>query len=31
VLFGKDKVEWQPQLAAGHAVKLGELIGHCLR
>ncbi len=31
MLFGKDKVEWQPQLAAGRAVKLGELIGHCLR
>lgn len=27
VLFGKDQVQWQPEFAAGQAVKMGELIG----
>ncbi len=31
VLFGKDNVQWQPELAAGQAVKLGELMGRCVQ
>jgi phosphatidylserine decarboxylase len=29
VLFGKDKIAWDPALAAGKSVKLGEQIGRC--
>ncbi len=30
VMFGKDKVQWQPELGAGQAVKLGELMGRII-
>jgi len=30
VLFGKDSVQWLPELTAGQAVKMGEMIGRCV-